>query len=264
MSGIVTRNPKLSRRLSVKLAEYTLNFIQKELVMKSANSTGRIVGILLLLQLAAGLMLPFILISPLVAGSPGFLTTAAENAFQIRTAVFISFIGAALTLSLAITALPVFRRYSTTTALWFLTVCIISATLDAVHSASVMSMLSLSQQYVNGGASDSGMYQVVGAAVASARRWAHVIQLLGIGSWIFVFYSSLLRFALIPRALAAVGLIGIALQFTGVTLMMFLGYSTIGVMAMPMLPIQITVAVWLIVKGFNEPPPDTTDSQTSI
>jgi hypothetical protein len=52
--------------------------------------------------------------------------------------------------------------------------------------------------------------------------------------------------------LATLGLIGIALQFTGVTLMMFLGSRVIGEMAMPMLPIQIAVAVWLMVKGFEE------------
>jgi hypothetical protein len=227
-----------------------LNF--EELFMKSAKSTGRTVGILLLLQLAAGLMLPFILIRSLVAGSPGFLTTAAENSFQIRAAVLIAFAGGALTVSLGITALPVFRRYGKATALWFLAVCVVSWTLDAVHGATVMSMLSLSQQYVNAGAAETGLYQVVGAVVASARRWAHLTQLLAIGGWIFVFYSSLLRFGLIPRALAALGIIGILLQFTGVTLMMLLGYPVIGEMAMPMLPIQIAVAVWLIVKGFNE------------
>lgn len=226
--------------------------------MRSEKSIGRTVGILLLLQLAAGLTVPFILLRPLIAGSPGFLTAAAEHSFQIRMAVFISFVGAALTVSLGITALPVFRRYSSATALWFLAVCVVSFTLDAVHNATVMSMLSLSQQYVNGGAADPGLYQVVGAAVASVRRSAHLTQLVAIGAWIFVFYSSLLRFALIPRALAALGLIGIVLQFTGVTLMMFLGYSIIGEMAMPMLPIQIIIAVWLIIKGFNERLPGTT------
>jgi hypothetical protein len=111
---------------------------------------------------------------------------------------------------------------------------------------------------MNSGATDFGLYQVVGAAVASSRRWAHAVQLVAIGAWIFVFYSSLLRFALIPRALAAIGLIGIVSQFIGVTLMMFLGNSPIGEMAMPLLPIQIAVAVWLIIKGFNEPLPAAT------
>lgn len=220
--------------------------------MKSAKSVGRTVGILLLFQLVAGLTMPFILLRPLIAGSPGFLTAAAESSFQIRAAVFIAFIGAALTVSIGITTLPIFRRYGNATALFFLAVCVVSCVLDAVQNATVMSMLSLSQQYVNNGATDSGLYQVVGAAVASSRRWAHATQLVAIGAWIFVFYSSLLRFALIPRALAAVGLIGIVSQFIGVTLMMFLGNSPIGEMAMPLLPIQIAVAVWLIIKGFNE------------
>jgi hypothetical protein len=166
--------------------------------------------------------------------------------------VLLSFVGSALTISLGITALPIFRRYSNATALWFLVVCAVSCTLDVVHNATVLSMLSLSREYVTGGAVDTGLYQALGAAVASTRRWAHWTQLVAIGGWLFVFYSSLLRFALIPRALTAIGLIGVALQFTGVTLMMFLGYRVVGEMAMPMLPIQITVAVWLMVKGFGE------------
>ena len=220
--------------------------------MRSAKSTGRIIGILLLLQLAAGLMVPFILLHSLVPGSPGFLTAAAENSFQIRTAVVIAFFGGALTIGLGIMSLPVFRRCSSATALGFLAVCVVSCTLDIVHNATVLAMLSLSQEYVNGGAANPEMFTALGAAVTSTRRWAHWTQLVAIGVWIFVFYSSLLRFALIPRALAALGLIGIILQFTGVTLMMFLGSKVIGEMAMPMLPIQIAVAVWLMVKGFQE------------
>jgi hypothetical protein len=220
--------------------------------MRTAKSTGRIIGILLLLQLAAGLMLPFILIGSLVQGSPGFLTAAAESAFQIRAAVLIAFVGGALTVSLGILALPVIRQYSNAMALWFLAVCVISCTLDAVHNSTVMSMLSLSQEYASGGMAEPELYQSLGAMATSTRRWAHLSQLVAIGAWIFVFYISLLRFALIPRALAALGVIGIALQFTGVTLMMWLGSRVIGEMAMPMLPIQIAVAVWLITKGFKE------------
>lgn len=221
--------------------------------MKPAKRTGRITGLLLLLQLAAGLTVPFILLRSLVAGSPDFLTSAAENSFQIRSAVLLAFGGGALTISLGITALPVFRRYSNATALWFLASCVVSCTLDAVHNATVLSMLSLSRQYVSGAvAADPAVYQALGAAVASARRWAHFTQLVAIGGWIFIFYSSLLRFALIPRVLAFLGLVGIVLQFTGVTLMMFMGRSVIAEMAVPLLPIQIAVAVWLMVKGFSE------------
>ena len=223
----------------------------------SARSVGRAIGVLLLLQMAAGLMLPFILLDRSVVGYPGFLTAAAEHSSRMRAAVLIAFVGAALTVSLAIAAFPVFRRYSIGTALGFLAVCAISSALDVVHNASVMSMLALSRRYLQAGASDAGLYQTLAAAVHSARGWAHYTQLVAVGAWIFVFHSSLWRFRLVPRPLAALGLIGILLQFTGVTLPVFVGYRQEARMAMPMGAIQMAVAIWLMIKGFNEASPTT-------
>jgi hypothetical protein len=218
----------------------------------SAKRSGRVVGLLLLLQLATGLMLPFILLQPSVIGYPAFLTAAAEHSLRVRSAVFIAFVGATLTVSLALAALPVLRRYSSAAALGFLAVCTISCTLDVAHNASVMSMLSLSQRYLEAGASDaSGLYQALAAVVATTRKWAHYTQLVAIGAWIFFFYSSLWRFRLVPRALASLGLVGILLQFTGVTLLTFLGYGQEGRLAMPLGPIHLAVAVWLMAKGFE-------------
>ena len=222
---------------------------------RSAKSVGRVIGVLLLSQMAAGLTVPFILLDQSVVGYPGFLAAAAEHSTRVRAAVLIAFLGATLTVSIAVAAFPVFRRYSIATALGFLAVCAISSTLDVVHNASVMSMLSLSRRYLEAGPSDAGQYQALAAAVHSARGWAHYTQLVGIGAWIFVFYSSLWRFRLIPRALTSLGLIGILLQFTGVTLPAFLGYRQQGQMAMPMGAIQMAVAIWLMAKGFNEPSP---------
>ena len=222
---------------------------------RSAFTIGRTVGILLLLQLAAALTLPFILSKPITVGSPAFLTAVAEDAGQIRLSVLLSFVGSGLTVYLGIAAFKVFGQYSQPAAQLFLVVCAISCALDLVQAGTIMSMLSLSNGFVTSGAADSELYRVVGSAVASVRRSAHAIQLLAIGAWMFVFYISLFRFKLVPKVLAAIGLIGVLLQFTGVTLMMFLGYPSIGEIAMPLLPIHMTVAIWLIVKGFRDPGP---------
>jgi hypothetical protein len=135
----------------------------------------------------------------------------------------------------------------------FVVVCGVSCILDLVHAGTIMSMLSISSKFVTSGAVNSELYEVVGASVTAARRSAHITQLIAIAAWMFIFYISLLRFQLIPRALAALGVLGVTLQFIGVTLMMFLGSRVIGEMAMPLLPIEITVGVWLIIKGFNNP-----------
>ena len=221
--------------------------------MRSAKSTGRTIGVLLLLQMACGLVVPFVLWHPLIVGSPAFLTAAAASSFQIRAGAFLSFAGGALTVAIAITAWPIIRRYSETIALWFLVVCAISCTLDAMQNAAVMSMLSVSQEYAKAGTADAALITGVGTLVAMTRRWVHYTQLLGFGAWIFLFYLSLLRFDLVPRALAILGLIGILLQFTGVTLLAFLGYSSVMQLAMPLAPIHIANGLWLIVKGFKEP-----------
>jgi hypothetical protein len=223
--------------------------------LPQAFIVGRTVGILLLLQLVAALTLPFILSKPITAGYPAFLTAVTEHSFQIRSAVLLSFAGSALTVSLGIFAFQILRFYSQSVALLFLVVCALSCTLDIVHAGTIISMLSLSNQFVVSGAANSEPYEIVGAAVVAARRSAHITQLLAIAAWMFVFYIALLRFKLIPRVLAVIGAFGVTLQFIGVTLMMLLGSTVIGEMAMPLLPIQITVAVWLIVKGFNNPTP---------
>ncbi|HEY1199358.1 MAG TPA: DUF4386 family protein, partial [Niastella sp.] len=183
---------------------------------QTAFTTGRTVGILLLLQLVAALTLPFILSKPITVGSPAFLTAVTEHSFQIRSAVLLSFVGSALTVYLGITAFQIFQLFSKSAALLFLVVCAVSCTLDVVQAGTIMSMVSISNKFVDSGATNSELYQVVGAAVASARRSAHVTQLLAIGAWMFVFYITLFRFKLISRVLAVIGIIGVAFQFIGV------------------------------------------------
>ena len=72
-------------------------------------------------------------------------------------------------------------------------------------------------------------------------------------SWIFLFYSVLLRFALVPRAVAVFGLATVLLHFIGIPLRGFAGYvGHRAVTGMPMALSHITLAAWLIAKGFDE------------
>ncbi len=221
---------------------------------RARRTEGRVAGILLILQLAAGLMLPFILIKPLSNDVHGFLASAAGHGPQIRAAALVAFLGGALTLGIAVTAWPVLRRHSERAALWFLAVCTASMILDAMHNAAVLSILSLSREYASPGAAAAGLH-AVGAAVASIRYRNHYTQLLFIGLWIGSFYILMLRFRLIPRILAGLGLLGILLQFTGVTLSAFAGYPSVVALAMPLAPIHVATGVWLIWKGFREAAP---------
>ncbi len=217
----------------------------------SAKSVGRTVGVLLLLHLAAGLTVPFILLNPVIA-PPGFLANAAGSPNQVRAAVLLLFVGSAIAIAVASAAWSVFRQYSSAMALWLLGLAIASFSLQAVDNAHLMSMLSLSQEYVKVGAGNADLFNALAVVAGSARKWSHYSFLLVVGSWIFLLCALLYRFRLVPRVLAAFGLVGSLLQIAGVTLRGLWGYPPETRLAMPLAPAYVALAVWLIVKGFDE------------
>lgn len=222
--------------------------------MTSAKTLARMIGLGLLVHLIGGLTIPYIMLNAATA-PPGFLANAAGHSFQLRAAVLLFLASGAIALAVAIAAWPLFRQYHDRLALWFLALGIANFPLQMVESGTVLSMLSLSQEYARAGAGDASGFQVVASAVGSARRWAHFTQLVTVVSWMFVLYTLLWRTALVPRALAIPGMITTVMQITGVPLRAFLGYGLVMEMAMPLAPVHVALALWLMVKGFDERPP---------
>jgi hypothetical protein len=226
--------------------------------MRSAKRVGRIIGILLFVQLA-GLIVPFVLLHPLTKGSREYLANAAASSFQIKVAVFLLFANCALTIGIAIAAWPVFRRHSERMALWLVAASVIMFTLQAVDNAHILSMVSLSQQYADAGGPDE-LFQTLAVVVGSARRWAHYSELLVIDCWIFLLYAILVRCAVVPRTLASFGLLTVLLHFTAIPLRGLLGYSMVTLLGMPMGLGHLALALWLIAKGFQERLPSSAPS----
>src|SRR5688500_17909804 len=107
--------------------------------MESGRSTGRIVGILLFLQLAA-LGVGFVSAVPLTTS--GFLGNALGVSFQIRAAVLALFVSSAITVGIAVAGFPVFRELSYRMALSFVAVSIIwfaVQSVDNVHDVHALS-----------------------------------------------------------------------------------------------------------------------------
>ena len=142
------------------------------------KNVGRVVGVLLLLHLAAGLMVPFMMLHSLVS-PPGFLASAAAIPNQVRGAVFLLFLGSALAVGVASAAWSVFRAYSSAMALWLLALAIASFTLQAVDNAHLLSMLSLRRQYAEAGAAKRELFQSLALVVGAARKWSHYFFFVG-------------------------------------------------------------------------------------
>jgi hypothetical protein len=104
--------------------------------MNAASSAGRIVGVLILAQMAGGVLVNFGLTAPFV-GSPGFLVNAAPHSLQIALSVLLGLVTAALSVATSITAFPVFRQRATGSALWLVALASVSLAVATVEQIGV-------------------------------------------------------------------------------------------------------------------------------
>ena len=220
--------------------------------MNATLNTGRLIALLLLAQMAGGFVVNFVLLSAATATPPGFLVAAVAHATELRVAAVLGLVTGAMTLAIAITGWPLFRAHSRALAQWLFALGIVNLVLEFVEQATVLSLLSLSQAAAD--ASDATTFQTLATVVGAARRWAHYTKLIAAGSSMFVLYALLLRFALVPRLLAAFGVAAFALQIVTVTLPLF-GAPIFFQLLAPAGLAHLALVLWLLVKGFRERPP---------
>ena len=221
--------------------------------MTTAKRAARTIAVLLLLQMAAGPIVNFVLLQPVLA-APGFLDNAATHSLQIAVAVVIGLATVAATVGIAIAALPVFRPHSQAMAYWLLALAIVGLAVAAVENVGVLSMLSLSQASARADGANADLFKTLGVVVTAPRNWAHYLGLIIGGSVAFVLYSTLFRFALVPRVLAGFGIVAALLEIIAVAMPIF-GQRIIFPMIAPLGLAHLSLAIWLIAKGFAQREP---------
>ena len=218
--------------------------------MTSEKSAGRTIGILVLLHLLIGLMVPFIILD-FTRASSGSLPINPDHANQVRVAVFLLCVGSAMASAISVAAFPVIRRYSSGWAIWLVSLSVAAFSLQMVDNGRLLTMLSLSQRYTDLAAANPGMYQELAYLAGASRKWSHYTYLLVAVSWIFLLFAALFRLRLVPRSLAGAGMLCALLQIGAVSVRAILGYAPAMRLAVPLGPLYLSLALWLIVKGFN-------------
>lgn len=221
-------------------------------MLKTAMTLGRIVGLLTLLQIIGGVVTNFVLVGPVFAEEPGYLVNAAASPLRVGLAALSGIATALLTVAIAVLAFPFFRQFSERMALAFLALAVAGFPVNALENVGVMSMLSLSEAYLRAGAPAGELFDTLRLVVAATRNWAHYVGLIIAGFTLLVFYAVLLRFALVPRALAGFGLFAVLLQLTAVC-MPLLGRDMILPLIAPLALSQLALAVWLLARDFRAP-----------
>ena len=216
--------------------------------MNTYRKTAIIVGILWIIGTVAGVLS---LISYGHIDSPDYLTAVSANENQVLIGtLFILIMGFALAM-VPVMLFPIFRKYNEALAIGAV---VFRGALEAVaYIATVIGwllILTLSQEYVKAGAPDASYFQALGTLLKGALFWIEqmlsIVFSLGALIIYYLFYQS----KLIPRWLSAWGLIGAVLYLATPLLAMF--GSPLDILMIPLAVQEMVLALWLIVKGFNQ------------
>lgn len=218
--------------------------------MVSAKTIGRTMGVLLLVQIVLGITVFFVLLD---AGPTGrnYLAEASAESTRMSVAALLLIVNGLVSIALSTNAWPLFRKYSLRAANAYLVITGGALALVAVEAGTIMSMLSISQEFANSTTADARTFEIVGIVVRRARYWAHYTGLVVGSATLLLVYITLFRFRFVPRIFAGVGVACVLLQMTGLTLPFF-GNNINFVLLAPMGICHIALSIWLIAKGFAE------------
>jgi hypothetical protein len=199
-------------------------------------------------------ILSFLFLGPVTATN--YLVSVSENAGLVGTGAFLLIIGGLCASGIAISLYPVLKKYNPVLALGAVGFRISEGVLRIVSVCALLSIITLSQQFVKAGAPDSSYFQTLGVLLYAGKQWVgQVGSLLAFSIGCTLYYIIFYQTKLVPRWITVWGLVtgisGIvscALVSTG--LIAPAGTEQV-IMIIPMLPQEIVLAVWLIVKGFN-------------
>ncbi len=219
--------------------------------MNSNKKTARIVGVLFITATVAG-VLSLLFTGPL--NTPDYLIKVSANENQIIIAGLLMLIMGFAVAGIGIAMYPVFKKHNEALALGFAGFRIIEGVLFIVSVVSLLSLLTLSQEFVKAGAPDASYFQTIGTLLQEENYWAYHMGTISFGLAALIFYYLLYQSKLIPRWLSVWGLIGVPLWFAVSLLIMFGLDPSSTISTLLYLPIgvnEMVLAVWLIVKGFN-------------
>ncbi|MDT3425305.1 hypothetical protein J2Z22_000821 [Paenibacillus forsythiae] len=221
----------------------------------STKTASKIVGVLFILAAVTSIIGGLILYKPIL-NDPDYLIQGSAHANEVVLGAVMELILVISAVGTATTMFPILRKFNEVIALWHVCFRFLEAIVITVGVISVLSLLTLSQDYVAAGAPDIASYQVSGKLLKAVHDYTFLLGpnfFLGVNTMMYsyIFYKS----KLVPRFIPVLGLTGSGLILLAALLEMFGVIDQIsawgGILALPIFANEMTLAVWLIMKGFN-------------
>tara|TARA_B100000809_G_scaffold251920_1_gene285984 strand:+ start:1775 stop:2452 length:678 start_codon:yes stop_codon:yes gene_type:complete len=186
-----------------------------------------------------------------VVNVPNFLSTISNNQSTIIVGILLmTIIHTIVNIGLAVIMHPILKTFNSSISYGYLSATITSTVIVAIGGLFLLLLLPLSDAYVRLVASDASNLNTIGFLLKKAGFYSYQIGMAiwGVGGWLLC--SLLYKSKLVPRLITICGFIGYIIFIAGTILELF-GYNVGVIMSIPAALFEISLSIWLIVKGFN-------------
>jgi hypothetical protein len=185
---------------------------EKGVLRQPYRRTAIVVGVLLLIVCSVASVLSVALLGSML-DSPVDLTRLAANDDRVVLTALIEFVAPASGARIAIARYPVLRHYGRAVAFGAAAARVARGVLVLVGTLSLLALLTLAQESVTSGSTDSAATDASVQVLLAVRDWVTNFMislpfLLGAGMYYYLMYCS----AVVPRWLSGGGLLGVAVS----------------------------------------------------
>jgi hypothetical protein len=190
-----------------------------------------------------------------VLNDPDYVVGAGADTI-VRLGAFLEVIIAIAIIGTAVTLFPIVKRQNEGFALGYVAARVFESTIIVVGIISLLSVVTLRQDFAGAAGADEASLVTVGKSLVAIHDWTFLLGpgfMPGVNGILlgYLMYSS----RLVPRPLALLGLVGGPLLFASGIAVLFevieAGSVWQGIASIPVAAFEVTLGIWLIVKGFN-------------
>jgi len=175
----------------------------------------------------------------------------SDNPTTMQMSIVAELITAIGIVLLAVLLYTTLKKQNKIIALWAFGLWIGEAIILAVREISASSLLKVSQEFVKAGAPDSSNFQTLGSLFYESAQIGYGVLMVFYCLGGILFYYLFLKSKYVPIVLSLWGIIAASLGFIG-TLIGFFDYDVGMYVFLPILPFELAIGVWLMVKGIRD------------
>jgi hypothetical protein len=221
--------------------------------VSSTRKTSLVAGALYVITFASSIPALFLL-RP-VLNNPNYIVGAGTDT-GVLLGCFLDVVTALAGIGTAVALYSVVKRQHEGLALGFVTTRLLEAAIIVIGVVSLLSVVTLRQKVAGTAGADDASLVAVGQSLVAVRNWTFLVGPNLMAALNALLLGTLMyRSRLVPRLIPTVGRIGGVLLLIDVTAIFFgrydIGSVWHGIAAAPIFFWELSLGVWLVVKGFR-------------